>query len=161
MFVSRYRPVVYLQIFFILIDIFVNTSSSFLLRKSKVVTLVAFVIQDVCMILALIVLFLVFFNTFVFQAGLVFLLIRKFKVTILTILLYFALSVVLHIITMRRTSNFEINFIWTDALQALYTLQRIGSITYYFSYKRAILKLAHPKYYRDTEWLRKEFDHVQ
>ena len=57
-------------------------------------------IQDLCIIFAIIVVFLVFFNTYIFQAGLVSLLIRKFKTTIIISILYLALSVGLHIWTM-------------------------------------------------------------
>ena len=57
-------------------------------------------IQDVCIIFAIIIVFLVFFNTYIFQAGLVSLLIRKFKTTIIISVLYLALSVGLHVWTM-------------------------------------------------------------
>ena len=57
-------------------------------------------IQDVCIIFAIIVVFLVFFNTYIFQAGLVSLLIRKFKTTIIISVAYLALSVGLHVWTM-------------------------------------------------------------
>ena len=59
-----------------------------------------FSIQDVCILFALIVVFLVFFNTYIFQAGLVFLLIRKFKTTIIITVLYLLLSLGLHVWTM-------------------------------------------------------------
>lgn len=60
-------------------------------------------IQDVCIIFAIIVVFLVFFNTYIFQAGLVSLLIRKFKTTIIISITYLALSVGLHVWTMVST----------------------------------------------------------
>jgi hypothetical protein len=62
-----------------------------------------FSIQDVCIILAIIVVFLLFFNTYIFQAGLVSLLIRKFKTTIIIAVIYLALSVGLHVWTMVST----------------------------------------------------------
>ena len=46
---------------------------------------------------AVIVVFLLFFNTYIFQAGLVSILINKFKVPISVIFLYFGLSVGLHV----------------------------------------------------------------
>lgn len=68
-------------------------------------------IQDLCIIFAIIVVFLVFFNTYIFQAGLVSLLIRKFKTTIIISILYLALSVGLHVWTMVSApwSGFELN----------------------------------------------------
>ena len=57
-----------------------------------------------CLVFALIVLFLVFFNTYIFQAGLVYLLVRKFRTTIIITVLYLALSVGLHVWTVVSTS---------------------------------------------------------
>ena len=156
MHVSRYHPVAYLQIFLLIIDIFVNAFGE-LFRKNNVVLLVLYIIQDVCLLLALVVLFLVFFNTFVFQAGLIFLLVRKFKTAIICIGIYLILSLALHIWTMSRKWGTEIKYIWNDGFQALYAIQRFASTIYYFTYKRAMIKLADPRYYRDTEWLQLEF----
>ena len=46
---------------------------------------------------AVIVIFLLFFNTYIFQAGLVNILINKFKVVISVTFVYFALCVGLHV----------------------------------------------------------------
>ena len=46
---------------------------------------------------AVIVVFLLFFNTYIFQAGLVSILINKFRVPISVIFIYFGLSVGLHV----------------------------------------------------------------
>ena len=54
-------------------------------------------IQDVCILFAIIVVFLLFFNTYIFQAGLVSILISKFKATIIFVLVYLGLSVGLHV----------------------------------------------------------------
>ena len=56
-----------------------------------------------CLVFALIVLFLVFFNTYIFQAGLVYLLVRKFRTTIIVTVFYLALSVGLHVWTVVST----------------------------------------------------------
>jgi len=158
--VSRYKPVVYLQFFLLLIDILINSFAE-IFRADNVVLLVLFVIQDVGLLLSLIVLFLVFFNTFVFRAGVIFLLVRKFKTTLLCIILYLMLSVGLHIWTMSRKWGDDIKYIWFNGFQALYAIQRIVSVVYYFTYKRAMVKLSDPKYYRDTEWLRKELARIR
>merc|ERR1712005_35933 len=52
--------------------------------------------------MALVILFLTFFNTFVFQAGLISLLVRKFKTAISCIVIYLVLSLALHIWTMSQ-----------------------------------------------------------
>jgi len=54
-------------------------------------------IQDVCILFAVIILFLLFFNTYIFQAGLISILINKFKWPILIVLVYLALSIGLHV----------------------------------------------------------------
>ncbi|XP_065072379.1 transmembrane protein 138-like [Rhopilema esculentum] len=159
MHVSRYRTVVYLQLFLIFIDLFIN-SFGLLFQNRNVVLLVIFVIQDVSLVFALIVLFLVFFNTYVFQAGLVYLLVRKFKTTIIVTIFYLALSVGLHVWTVTKKWNTENKYIWEDAFQALFVVQRVGSVLYYCLYKRTIIKLGDPRYYRDSVWIRTEFARV-
>ena len=81
-----------------------NKFSIFILIFSFFVALCR--IQDLCIIFAIIVVFLVFFNTYIFQAGLVSLLIRKFKTTIIISILYLALSVGLHVWTMVSVLQF-------------------------------------------------------
>ncbi len=61
-----------------------------------------FRIQDICILFAVIVVFLLFFNTYIFQAGLVAILINKFKATIIVVFIYFSLCVSLHIWGMVR-----------------------------------------------------------
>jgi len=54
-------------------------------------------IQDVCILFAVIVVFLLFFNTYIFQAGLVGILISKFRATIIFVFVYLGLSIGLHV----------------------------------------------------------------
>lgn len=54
-------------------------------------------IQDIAIVFNVIIVFLMFFNTYVFQAGLVNLLFHKFKGTILLSAAYLALSISFHI----------------------------------------------------------------
>ncbi|XP_011897553.1 transmembrane protein 138 isoform X5 [Chlorocebus sabaeus] len=66
-----------------------------------------------------------FFNTFVFQAGLVNLLFHKFKGTIILTAVYFALSISLHVWVMNLRWKNSNSFIWTDGLQTLFVFQRL------------------------------------
>lgn len=59
-------------------------------------------IQDIAILFNIIIIFLMFFNTFVFQAGLVSLLFHKFKGTIILTAVYFALSISFHVWVMVR-----------------------------------------------------------
>ncbi|XP_028409148.1 transmembrane protein 138-like [Dendronephthya gigantea] len=157
--VSRYRPVVYLQLSLLFFDIFINSFGD-LFRAEDVILLVLFIIQDVCILFALIVVFLVFFNTYIFQAGLVFLLIRKFKTTIIITVSYLLLSLGLHVWTMTRKWGDPEAYIWDGGFQVVYVFQRLGSVFYYYYYKRTCLKLGDPRFYQESEWLRKEFSRV-
>nr|KAF6468275.1 transmembrane protein 138 [Rousettus aegyptiacus] len=79
---SNYSLVLSLQFLLLSYDLFVNSFSE-LLRMAPVIQLVLFIIQDIAVLFNIIIIFLMFFNTFVFQAGLVNLLFHKFKGTII------------------------------------------------------------------------------
>ncbi|XP_070283329.1 transmembrane protein 138 isoform X4 [Myotis yumanensis] len=68
-----------------------------------------------------------FFNTFVFQAGLVSLLFHKFKGTIVLTAVYFALSIALHVWVMNLRWKDSNRFVWTEGLQTLFVSQRLGA----------------------------------
>lgn len=59
-------------------------------------------IQDIAILFNIIIIFLMFFNTFVFQAGLVNLLFHKFKGTIVLSAAYLVLSIAFHVWVMVR-----------------------------------------------------------
>nr|XP_020772509.1 transmembrane protein 138 isoform X4 [Odocoileus virginianus texanus] len=106
-------------------DLFVNSFSE-LLRMAPVIQLVLFIIQDIAILFNIIIIFLMFFNTFVFQAGLVNLLFHKFKGTIILTAVYFALSISLHVWVMNLRWKNSNRFVWTDGLQTLFVFQRLG-----------------------------------
>ncbi|XP_064369472.1 transmembrane protein 138 isoform X1 [Dromaius novaehollandiae] len=93
---SNYSLVLFLQFLLLFYDLFVNSFSE-LLRTAPAVQLVLFIIQDIAILFNIIIIFLMFFNTFVFQAGLVNLLFHKFKGTILLSAAYLALSISFHV----------------------------------------------------------------
>ncbi|KFQ17573.1 PREDICTED: transmembrane protein 138, partial [Merops nubicus] len=93
---SNYSLVLFLQSLLLFYDLFVNSFSE-LLRAAAAVQLVLFIIQDIAILFNIIIVFLMFFNTFVFQAGLINLLFHKFKGTILLSVAYLALSISFHI----------------------------------------------------------------
>ncbi|XP_041452989.1 transmembrane protein 138-like [Lytechinus pictus] len=158
--VSQYRGVLYLQYFLLFVDLFINAFCD-LLRLDNVTQLVLFIIQDIAQIFATIVIFLMFFNTYVFQAGLVGYLVVKFKFTIVIVFVYFMLCVGLHVWTMTLRWNNVDAYIWNNGYQALYVFQRVGAVFYYYYYKRTALRLGDPRFYRDSRWLREQFDKVR
>lgn len=154
--VSRYRLVLCLQLLLLAIDLFVNSFSG-LFASQNVVLLVLYIVQDTNLVFELIILFLLFFNTYVFRAGLVTLLIRKFKTAIVFSCVYLALCLVLHVWTLNLQWGEDNAFIWEDGVQAVYVLHRVASFIYYYMYMRTAWKLGDPMYYRNSEWLQREF----
>ncbi|KAJ7395054.1 transmembrane protein 138 isoform X1 [Pitangus sulphuratus] len=122
---SNYSLVLFLQFLLLSYDLFVNSFSE-LLRTAPAVQLVLFIIQDIAILFNVIIVFLMFFNTFVFQAGLVSLLFHKFKGTILLSAAYLALSISFHVWIMNLRWRDSSRFIWTEGLQTLFVFQRLG-----------------------------------
>ncbi|XP_076972173.1 transmembrane protein 138 isoform X5 [Tamandua tetradactyla] len=156
---SNYSLVLSLQFLLLTYDLFVNSFSE-LLRVAPVIQLVLYIIQDIAVLFNIIIIFLMFFNTFVFQAGLVNLLFHKFKGTILLTAVYFALSISLHVWVLNLRWKNSNHFVWTSGLQTLFVFQRLAVLYYYF-YKRTAVRLGDPRFYQDSLWLRKEFMQVQ
>ncbi|KAH3736430.1 transmembrane protein 138-like [Dreissena polymorpha] len=158
MLVERYRPILYLQYLLLFVDLFLNSFIE-LLRFENVILLVLLVIQDVCILFAAIVVFLLFFNTFIFQAGLVNILVNKFRVTITVVFVYFCLCVGLHVWYMTLRWADPNTWIWgNQGIRVLFIIQRTASVFYYYFYKRTCLKLADPRFYQDSDWIQKEFE---
>ena len=84
---SRYRSVLLVQISLLIVDLLINTFCEYL-RFESVILLVVFVIQDVCLVFSLIIVFLSFFSTYIFQAGLVGVLVQQFRTPILVTVVY-------------------------------------------------------------------------
>nr|XP_045013808.1 transmembrane protein 138 isoform X2 [Jaculus jaculus] len=156
---SNYSLVLSLQFLLLSYDLFVNSFSE-LLRMAPVIQLVLFIIQDIAILFNIIIIFLMFFNTFVFQAGLVNLLFHKFKGTIILTSLYFALSISFHVWVMNLRWKNSNSFVWTDGLQTIFVCQRLAVLYCYFC-KRTAMRLGDPRFYQDSLWLRKEFMQVR
>lgn len=158
MLTSRYRPILLLQYLLLLVDVFMNSFTE-LLRFQNVIMLVLFVIQDFCLVFAVIIIFLLFFSTFIFQAGLISILVSKFKTAISITFIYFSLCVALHIWTLHlRWADVKF-YIWDNTgYQILFSCQRIAAVFYYYFYKRTALTLGEPNFYQDSEWIHKEFE---
>uniref|UniRef100_A0A8B9UCM4 Transmembrane protein 138 n=2 Tax=Neognathae TaxID=8825 RepID=A0A8B9UCM4_9AVES len=122
---SNYSLVLFLQFLLLFYDLFVNSFSE-LLRTAPAVQLILFIIQDIAILFNVIIIFLMFFNTFVFQAGLVNLLFHKFKGTILLSAAYLALSISFHVWVMNLRWRDSGRFVWTEGLQTLFVFQRLG-----------------------------------
>lgn len=157
---TNYSLVLSLQFLLLVYDLLMNSFSE-LLRMASVIQLVLFIIQDIAILFNVIVIFLMFFNTYVFQAGLVSLLFHKFKGIIIVSAVYLALSIAFHVWVLNLRWQNSNSFVWNDGLQALFVFQRLVAVFYYYFYKRTALCLGDPRFYEDSLWLRQEFIRVQ
>ncbi|KAL1007005.1 hypothetical protein UPYG_G00080600 [Umbra pygmaea] len=114
-------------------------------------------IQDIAILFNLVIILLMLFNTYVFQVGLVSLLLGRFRVLLLLSAIYLTLSISFHSWTMNLRWLKSNHYVWTDGLQALFVLQRIASVLYYYFYKRTTEYLGDPRLYEDSPWLRDAF----
>ena len=85
-------------------------------------------IQDVCLVFSLIIVFLSFFSTYVFQAGLVGLLVAGYKGPITISVLYLGLSIAYHVVSLNSRWYEPQSYWWTDELLALFIIHRSGRI---------------------------------
>ncbi|KAK4881991.1 hypothetical protein RN001_005310 [Aquatica leii] len=150
--VRRYIVILSFQVFLLFLDLCINTFSVFV-RMYNAVMLILFIVQDVCLILALAVLLLTFFSTYVFQAGLIEILYDRFRVTIMMCIFYFILTTILHIWTLSVRWKNPLQHNWSAGLHTFYVLQRFAAPFYYYFYKRAALRISDPRFYEDIEWV--------
>ncbi|VDP26042.1 unnamed protein product [Soboliphyme baturini] len=120
-----------IQILMLIVDLTIN-AVAILFFHSNAIQLMLYAIQDTCLLMSLLLMFLNFFTTYVYQAGLISLLIARFRVSIIITFLYIAVTVAFH----------------------TYTL--VGSLFYYYFYKRAAMLLTDPKYEGNSAWLMRE-----
>ncbi|XP_066140872.1 transmembrane protein 138 [Euwallacea fornicatus] len=146
---SRYAGILAMQTLLLLIDWIINIVSC-LARQSNAVMLIFFIVQDACLIIALSVLLLTFFSTYVFQTGLVYLLYERFRTTLVICMFYFILTSILHIWSLvTRWNNSKYN--WSTAFFVLFILQRLVATIYYYCYKRASLRISDQRFYEDID----------
>ncbi|XP_023718013.1 transmembrane protein 138 [Cryptotermes secundus] len=155
--ISRYCVMLFVQFGLLFVDILVNCFSDFA-RKSSVVVLLLFIIQDVCLIFALISLVLSFFSTYAFQAGLIELLYDRFRATIIISTAYLILTITLHSWSLSERWGHPLGHIWPSGLIWLYVIQRLLAVLYYYHYKRSMLRISDPRFYEDFGWMKQQHD---
>ncbi|KAK5874320.1 hypothetical protein PBY51_019275 [Eleginops maclovinus] len=157
---KNYSLVLLIQLSLLSFDLFVNSSSE-LLRTEPATMLVLFIIQDISILFNLIIILLMLFNTYVFQVGLVAVLLERFRAVLMLSALYLTFSIVLHSWLMNLRWLNTNRFVWTDGLQVLFLVQRVASVLYYYLYKRTTEYLGDPRLYEDSPWLRELFSRVR
>lgn len=150
-----YSVILVLQLIHLSVDLLCNAATVIIGTRYPLIFLILVLIQDFGLILAVILIFLTFFNTYAFKAGLLSLLVRKFSVALAVSLFYFALTLSYHSWRLALQWKQPRFYTWNEGLQALYVLQRVVSVMHYYIYKRAAMRLGDSKYYEDSNWLRK------
>ncbi|CAB1322559.1 unnamed protein product [Coregonus sp. 'balchen'] len=136
---NNYSLVLLVQLCLLTYDLFINSFSE-LLRASPVIQLVLFIIQDIATLFNVIIILLMMFNTYVFQVGLVALLLVRFKALLMLSALYLTLSISFHC--------WIVNLRWLESNTA---------VLYCYFYKRTTECLGDPRLYDDSVWLRDVF----
>lgn len=153
---GNYSLVLLIQLTLLAYDLFVNSFSE-LLRGAAVIQLVLFIIQDIAILFNVIIILLMMFNTYVFQVGLVSLLLERFRALLVFSTLYLTLSICFHCLVLNLRWLNSNSFVWTDGLQALFVFQRTAAVFYYYLYKRTAEYMGDPRLYEDSLWLRDAF----
>ncbi|XP_047525740.1 transmembrane protein 138-like [Pieris napi] len=147
--VPRYSTCLVFQMLFMCCDLLFNCWSLF--PKSRGGLLLLFFFQDLCLVLAITSILIPLFSTYLFQAGLMEVLIRKFRVAGIVILAYFLLSIALQSAWIIEKWD-DTESVSTPLVMVLFTLQRCMAPGYYFFYKRASLMVSDPRFYEDVDW---------
>jgi len=151
----RYRILLYVSIFLVAVDLIINTFSEFL-APNTFGQLIIFIIQDVCIVLSVTLLIVMVLTTYVAQAGLLCLLLRMFRFSILVAIFYLALCATVQalLLVQRFTDpSFTTSAFQQPQVLALYIIQRTFSVIYYYGMKRAAYRLSDPHFYQSSRWL--------
>ncbi|CAK8694238.1 transmembrane protein 138-like [Clavelina lepadiformis] len=152
--IVNYFLILSLQVMLLVYDIIINALVDFI-NPANVIQLVLFILQDICLVFQLIVLFLELFNTTMSQAGFITVMIRKFRVTILVTIAYLGICIALHVWTLTLRWDDTSFFLWgIPGYSVFYIIQRGWSPFYYYYYKRTALRLGDSKFYGSLDGLR-------
>ncbi|CAJ0581518.1 unnamed protein product, partial [Mesorhabditis spiculigera] len=145
-----------LQLGMIIADLAFNLADN-LLHADNMALLMIYILQGTNLVLSVIVLVISFSSTFVFQAGLISLLLKQFSPTLIIAVLYLVLSVTLHFFSLRMRWKSPDSLPWASPwLAGLYVIQRLAAVFYYSSYKKTAFLLSDPRFHSDNKWLREQ-----
>ncbi|XP_012260477.2 transmembrane protein 138 [Athalia rosae] len=153
---KQYTVVLIIQYILLLYDI--SSNAFVILSQQAGNMLVLYIIQDLCIVVALTILLGGFFSTYVFQVGLMQLLYSRFRVTLVLCVTYLVLSIALH--------SCDISCQWTMSqictqnrgVHVLYIIHRIVAVIYYYYYKRAALRISDPRFDEGSSWVQKQLN---
>lgn len=129
--------------FDILANAFVDYLGTWLIHR-----LAIYFVQDLCLVLSLIILFLLFFRSKILRQGLLRLLLKSQWLPFAITFLYISLTIALQVVTLTFYDNEHESkpYAWmeSDIVVVLFFIHRIVSAFYYFFYRQATSKLHNP-----------------
>ncbi|EFO86276.1 hypothetical protein CRE_02012 [Caenorhabditis remanei] len=154
---SKYPYVLSTQFLMLSIDIFFN-ALSVLCYGNNMTLLMIYILQDTLLIMSALVLFVSFTATFVFQLGLIHIVIIQFLPTIIISIFYVFVSIGWHYASLSSTwEDQTINIFMQTPLEIFYIFHKVIACIFYSYYKRTALQISDPKYNSDSAWLRELF----
>ncbi|KAG7213247.1 hypothetical protein KM043_002547 [Ampulex compressa] len=121
--------------------------------------LTIYVIQDFFLIVALTLLLVTFFSTYIFQVGLIQVLYRRFLITLVLCIMYTMLSIGFHTWHINSLWASPARHYWMKVFHTFQALHKTVAVLYYYSYKRASLRIADPRFYEASSWVEKQLSH--
>eukprot|EP01135_Chromosphaera_perkinsii_P004438 Nk52_evm16s281 gene=Nk52_evmTU16s281 len=150
-----YQALLYFQCIALVVDIMCNGIAELFRNSESSYDVWSFyIVQLVCIFVNILALFMSFLNTYVFKSGHFHLLTSRFKSTIWISIFYLGITAGLYTWRIIETKDNAHAYVYSAGLGTLFCAQRIAAIFYYHFYKKTILQLGHPKFYRDSEWIR-------
>jgi hypothetical protein len=103
----------------------------------------------------LLVLFLLFFGTYLFQVGLVSVVVREFAATLWVVAGYFAVFAAYAAVKLTGIAAAGPDGLWASPLFVLFSvLQKLAACGYYLALLRAAVRLGEAKYYTKGPWVK-------
>ncbi|CAP21918.1 Protein CBG00740 [Caenorhabditis briggsae] len=154
---SKYPYVLTTQFLMLTIDIFFN-ALSILCYGDNMALLLIYILQDTLLIMSSLVLFVSFTATFVFQLGLIHIVLVQFLPTIIMSIFYTFVSIGYHYTSLSSTwEDQTVNIFLETHLLIFFIFHKVISCIFYSFYKRTALQISDPKYNSDSTWLRELF----
>lgn len=153
---NQYGCLAILQVTFLFTDVVINSFGILVASQTLIAFLVISILQDVVVLALLMMLFLGFFNTYVFTVGLFKVILKKFMWTLLIGGTYFVITVIFQAVIFGIHWNATTSLLWSPPVQTVYSVHKLLAIIFYYFYKRTIYRLSDKKLYTHSLWVRNQ-----
>ncbi|XP_018015789.1 transmembrane protein 138 [Hyalella azteca] len=145
--VRQYQWLVWTAVVMLCLDLCFN-STVLLFSHSTLISLVIYIIQDVCLIFSIILISVATFSTSLLKMGLLKEAVRRVRWSALGMLSYLALSIGFHTVSLQQQWHEGDTYVWSDPMLAFFSIQRIAGGIHYYLFKRALFRLSDDKFYQ-------------